>query len=121
MPARESESTTLAVHTTPIAAPSSICQRVLAVAARTMASGATISKYIEAIVAYWKDALTRSSPPTRVGNLEQPQNRLELGDVQRLAQAEKAAEASAERDGPERPTHLAQAQRRQHHEARRDQ
>ena len=67
MPARVSDSTTFAAHTSAMAAASNCVQRRCAVAARTMASGATISKYIAPIVAYWNEALTRSSPPTRVG------------------------------------------------------
>ena len=41
--------------------------RVAAIVASKSASGMAISQYMAAIVAYWKEALTRSTLPTKVG------------------------------------------------------
>ena len=128
MPARVSDSTTLAVHSTATADG----QQAQPAAGRPWppgrcASGATISKYMAAIVAYWNDALTRSSPPTRVGaTLNRLRNGSSAGQPSASPRPSSALGAGAERRSPtarrrSQTRSRADAQHQQQDERRRDQ
>ncbi len=85
----------------------------LADAASTSASGAASSKNMAAMVAYWKEALTRRSPPTRVGaSLKVAQHRVEEVPAHGLGQAEQGADAGAEAEAHIRPVSRSGRRRR---------